>query len=1321
MINSYTGSRQSASDEECLQALRITDPENDKKRIIQLKGGLLKEVYEWIEANDKFKLWEEQNERALLWITGLPGQGKTMLLCGIIDSLPTKSTIYFFFQATDARLNSGISALRGLIFMLATQRRELVQHIRAKYDEAGASIFADTNSWFALESIFKNMLNDIPPGEVNIVVDAVNECMIDRDRLLDLIIRCNSEHMAKWIVSSRPWAEIEIYLERIRGEARLALEARENEAIITDAVSRYIEQKVVDLHALRSYKAETMTEVSTYLKAHASGTFLWAALMCARLEHVNSWNILKVLKQMPKTLENLYKGMMTRLLSSEDAELLRQILATVTAVYRPLNIPELATLTDLPEELITSPDQLTKLMQGYCDFLVLRNGTIQFVHASAQEYVLSQGSEQIFPQGINGIHEDLFQRSISAMSAKLKRGMCNIKQPETHIEQASKESLVPTPDLLYPLLHWSQHFCAIDYETNLWLNARQTLQNFLKNYYIYWLEAMSLTKHITQAITMIDTLFESLSSVKLSRQDPVASDALLSFVYDAQRFLFTFAGIIEDFPAQVYYSALVFSPSQSLIKQAFRAQLPEWLSLKTLEGEDYWSHCLRAFQGHADVVHKVIFSDDGKLLASASRDGVVQLRDPSSGIMLATLRTSGPIAHLKFCAGGSKLCSVNASGHIELWSCPSLSSNMTIFKQDDNLQTLPTIAFMQDGELSNGSLATGHDDGTIRLWDLNTGACQQKINAHSGPVTLLAASKSGKLLVSGSEFYLKFRELKDLRQEYIIEGLPSTVDTLEFSPDDKWLAYSGPRCAPSWIKLTDSPQIQPFRTCQTNDRSFAFGPDHGLICVTDAAVLKVVDMQTWEIRRTVSLGGNERAIAISPDGKRLASGGLSSAIFLWDLDVAQNTNQVPADTSSTARSCPSLNYSLRFSPSGNYIMSMTPCKDAALFRVSEPSKPVLTIHGSCVDYTFAGDRYLGVGYTPAAIQIFSISNKPESRPLLYLQPCTITVMCFSPNDQLLLVGDGAGALRFLEWDKADNQCRATRRVVNNGAVIAIAFKHDGKQFVTAGTSEYIIKVWCTDSRNLISSISTNVLPGVLEISPSGLDVALSHPRGFAVYDLQSKEQKYEIIADYNDRTSSLSRQFSYSADGKYTKSKDGVWLLDGAGDNDGAKDEISQNVYIKERWIYQGSEKLLLIPPEYGIAADTYGRTVVLGHGLGTRLMIFDIHRKGSRTHPQLEDQQSTVLSIKKQSSSVCAIEEPEQEEDDGGIPDKSNTTRSDDQTLAVSTVSSTNTILQPNASGTGGQNRKRRKRKRKRKRTDSEDVLAVESNKKVCRNSGDS
>lgn len=101
---------------ECIQAIRSTDPRDDKTRIEHTKGGLVRDSYSWILSNAHFQQWQTDPLTPLLWVKGDPGKGKTMLLCGVINELQTSETdtvvSYFFCQATDSRINNATSTLR---------------------------------------------------------------------------------------------------------------------------------------------------------------------------------------------------------------------------------------------------------------------------------------------------------------------------------------------------------------------------------------------------------------------------------------------------------------------------------------------------------------------------------------------------------------------------------------------------------------------------------------------------------------------------------------------------------------------------------------------------------------------------------------------------------------------------------------------------------------------------------------------------------------------------------------------------------------------------------------------------------------------------------------------------------------------------------------------------------------------------------------------------------------------------------------------------------------------------------------------------------
>ena len=511
-----------SKDKQCLRDLRITDPRADKVRIEETKGGLLVDSYQWILENGDFKQWRNDQQSHLLWIKGDPGKGKTMLLCGIIDELK-KSTVethllaFFFCQATDSRINNATAVLRGLLYLLVDQQPSLISHIQKQHDLAGKALFEDANAWVSLSNIFTNVLQDPSLKSTYLIIDALDECVAaDLPKLLDFIVKKSSvSPRVKWIVSSRNWPSIEKDLDAAMQKVRLCLEL--NEESVSAAIATYIQFKVDSLAKRNKYGSDTRDAVQRYLSLNANGTFLWVALVCQRLSNVSGWRAQRMLTAFPPGLDALYKRMMDQIRDLEDAEPCKRILALVSAVYRPITLDELASLVDLPDGVSGEYEALSEII-GLCgSFLTLREHTITFVHQSAKDFLVKEAYIEIYPSGTEYVHHTIFSRSLQVMSKTLRRNMYGLDAPGDPIDEVKQPDGDPLSPARYSCVYWIDHLLECDPTMNATndLQFDGSVDKFLRQSYLYWLEALSLCRSMSKGVVSMARL-ETLLQVILS-------------------------------------------------------------------------------------------------------------------------------------------------------------------------------------------------------------------------------------------------------------------------------------------------------------------------------------------------------------------------------------------------------------------------------------------------------------------------------------------------------------------------------------------------------------------------------------------------------------------------------------------------------------------------------------------------------------------------------------------------------------------------------------------------------------------------------------
>ena len=288
-------------------------------------------------------------------------------------------------------------------------------------------------------------------------------------------------------------------------------------------------------------------------------------------------------------------------------------------------------------------------------------------------------------------------------------------------------------------------------------------------------------------------------------------------------------------------------------------------------------------------------------LSNGFAQDVVQWRVPDSDKVPVD---ATPLNAITFSPDGSQVAVASASG-IALYDTYS-GNPVTLFSAlvDD----VSALAISPARERDDGqTIASGGEDGIVRLWDARMGQHRADFIGHTDPVVALAYSPDGKTLASGSfrEIRLWNLTLAQASRTAILQGHRDMVTTLAFSPDSKTLASTS---FYGTILLWDVETGQRRHSLPAHTDSIqalAFSPDSGILASggywspDTRSTIRVWNPRTGRLLSTFEDHTTPVfALAFSPDihSKILTTAGWDTVIHIWDPRNGQLRATFEGDT-----------------------------------------------------------------------------------------------------------------------------------------------------------------------------------------------------------------------------------------------------------------------------------------------------------------------------------------------------------------------------------------------------------------------------------------
>ncbi len=506
-------------------------------------------------------------------------------------------------------------------------------------------------------------------------------------------------------------------------------------------------------------------------------------------------------------------------------------------------------------------------------------------------------------------------------------------------------------------------------------------------------------------------------------------------------------------------------------------------------------------KGHKHFVTRILFSPDGKQVATASYDGTVKVWDSTTGNELMSFDHSSELGHggslfaLAFSPDGTRLASAGISRTIKIWS---VVNKKEVLSLRGHANTIWSVAFSPDGK----RLASGCSDESVKIWDSDAGNELLTIPSIIGEVNSVAYSPDGRRLAGGGERRpIKIWDANTGEELSSFKGHGGDVRYLTFSRNGDRLASAS---ADGTARIWDSNQHnEPLTLEEFGPVAFSKTGRHVVTRGKQQNTIAVWDREGTEAPLVLS-GHTEKVdrLAISSDGLYVAS------VSLGD-EARKIVQEMKVWETSTGRELFSLGTDDReFEPE--------------VFSFSPDSGQLITVSGKIVSaWELATGRRLSTLDTDST---------------------DCWTLCFGPNGKQLATAHEFWGNRAVIWDSVSHTVQS-RLEGHREIVSGLAYSPDGQRIATASFDK-TVKVWDATKGLELFSIKGHTEPvWSVAYHPDGTRLAtVSKDETVRIWDSSNGRELTSLKAQGSTAQSVI--QFSPDGDCLILQQRDGrvcIW------------------------------------------------------------------------------------------------------------------------------------------------------------------------------------
>ena len=472
---------------------------------------------------------------------------------------------------------------------------------------------------------------------------------------------------------------------------------------------------------------------------------------------------------------------------------------------------------------------------------------------------------------------------------------------------------------------------------------------------------------------------------------------------------------------------------------------------------------------------------------------------------------------------------VSGTNEIALWK-PAKAAEMARATADS---WVTAFAFAPDGQ----TLASGHDDGSISLWQLPNLELVGELPGHDEAVSALTFSADGsQLTTAGDDHRIRVWDVRSRRQVREWRGHTDRVPALAWHPAGQFLISVGwDTTARVWEPGKDDPSML-LNAHADQVSAVAFSPDGGLLACADSDFTIHVWEDPRHAKQKFVLNGHTdeiRALAFNPSGTRLASAGADRVVHIWDMA----TGRLVAGPNPSARHAIALAGKTLFSTAGTLLQAWDIEAGQRVWPATD-SEPV-----HYVATTRDGKRIATSGPT-LDVKLWDVASRTVEQVLSHTRG-PIGSPTFSNDGTTLATASVSDGLIWVWKVGTPEAILVIPEAADNCTLEAVAF-HPNQKYLAVGGLDWLatsgadgaLCVWNLESREKSLTLEAGVT--ALAFDPTGRYLAAGTfsqtGQSVVVWDFDKQEKVFDLPG-HHDRINAVAF------------SPDGSWLVSGGDDS----------------------------------------------------------------------------------------------------------------------------------------------------------------------------